>query len=85
MLGIGDWVETPDGEKGAVQKWAARIPLGFSGRSYRFTSRKQAVASGEPFVEIWIPGYGKQIWLANRLKKVSSPSLAEMIALESNS
>ena len=78
MLGIGDWVETPKGKRGAIQKWAVRIPMGLSGRPYKYTSRKKAVASGEPFIEIWIPEHGKEVWLANTLKKVSAPSLTEM-------
>lgn len=53
MLEKGDKVILPNGNWASVQGWAIEQSIANHTKPYKKTSRKQALASGYPLIEVW--------------------------------
>ena len=75
MLTKGDWIQLPNGQKGTVQGWAVEKGILSRGKPYQRTSRKQAIASGSPLVEVCIGATAEtEFWPLDALVYISPPS-----------
>lgn len=74
MLQLGDNVILPDNRLASVQGWAIEKGLLDKGKPYRQTSRRKALASGNPLVKVWASATDTiEYWPLGAVVYVSAP------------